>query len=60
MTEDNGHVTESKSSVSLTLNAKGDCIPALKVYQDTPEDEIVRLRQLAVQEFHLLLQAVGR
>ncbi len=45
---------ESRSSISLTRNAKGDCQPAVKVYEGTTEDEIERIRKMAVDQFRKL------
>ncbi len=60
MSEDNGHVSESKSSVEIALNSKGEGQPKIKLYDGVTEEEIVRLRVLAVAQFHELLKAVGR
>jgi phosphotransferase system HPr-like phosphotransfer protein len=56
---DNGQV-EQKSSVKLSLNAKGDCQVEVKCYQGTTNDEMEATRQLAISTFNETLKAVGR
>ncbi len=47
----NEFATESKSSVSVTANAKGDAQTSVKAYEGTEPDEMDRLSRIAVDTF---------
>jgi hypothetical protein len=42
------HVSESKSSIAIAMNAKGEAQPTIKIYEGTDEAEVERIRLLAV------------
>lgn len=54
------HLVEQRSSVKLTLNAKGDPQVEVRVYEGADAEELERIRRLAVQQFSEALRAVGR
>jgi len=61
MTEhENGQQLEAKSSIKLTLNAKGEAQVSVSVYEGCDPVELTRIRELAVEQFHRTLEAVGR
>ena len=45
---------DSKSSVTLARNAKGECQPQVKVYEGTTKEELARISDLAVDQFRNL------
>lgn len=51
--------TESKSSVAISRTAKGDAQPSVKVYEDTTEEELDRIRGLAVSAYQALVRELG-
>lgn len=48
--------TESKSSVKITCNAKGETQPEIKVYEDTTAEELERIRRMAVEAYLLTVR----
>lgn len=51
---------ESRSSVKLSLNAKGEAQVEVKVYDNFDQDELNATRDAAVALFNDTLKAVGR
>lgn len=49
---------EQKSSIKISTTAKGDAVPEVKVYADTDEAEMERIRAIAVRIYQETLQAV--
>lgn len=47
---------EARSSVKITRNAKGDAQVEVKVYAGELDDELDRIRRLAVAQYQALLQ----
>ena len=46
--------TESRSSIALERNARGDCQIKVKLYDGVTETEVDRLRTLAVDNYRQL------
>lgn len=49
---------EAKSSVKISMTAKGDATVEVKVYDGSAADEIERIRQLAVKTYNDTARAV--
>lgn len=55
-TEHDGGQQEQRSSVKISMTAKGDATVEVKVYESTVADELERIRNLAVAAY---LNTVG-
>lgn len=55
-----GAPAESRSSVQVALNAKGDAQITVKVYAGEDADEVARIRTIATENFYEALRACGR
>ncbi len=49
------HQPEVRSSVKLNLNAKGAAQPAISVYEGTSEEEMQRIKDIAVRVLEVTL-----
>lgn len=58
MTERPEQPFESRSSVAVTMNAKGEAQVAVKVYSGQDADELEQARSLAVKVYNETAQAV--
>lgn len=48
---ENGQQTEQRSSVAISMTAKGDATVTVKVYAETDADELDRIRRMAVAAY---------
>ncbi len=55
-----GAPAESRSSVQVALNAKGEAQVTVKVYAGEDADEVARIRTIATEQFYEALRACGR
>lgn len=51
-------VQEARSSVKISMTAKGDATVEAKVYVGTTEDELEQARQLAIQAYNSTVREV--
>lgn len=51
---------EQKSSVAISMNAKGEAIPTVKCYAGTTDAEMTELRSLSVAHYLATVAAVRR
>lgn len=51
--------TESKSSVKITLNYKGEAQLEVKIYDGTTQDEADAIKQVATQTFRDTCAEIG-
>lgn len=49
---------EQKSSVKISCTAKGEATPEVKIYADTDEAEMDRIRRIAVRIYNETMEAV--
>jgi hypothetical protein len=57
--EHTGQTAEQRSSVKIATTAKGDPTVEVKVYEGTSEDELERIRQLAVHNYLAVCRELG-
>jgi len=57
---ESGAPAESRSSVQVALNAKGEAQVTVKVYAGEDADEVARIRGVAIEQFYEALRACGR